>query len=86
MRDGGFRQRCEGAANDAKLAVVTRSGRAASSSIKDGMIKVPAAPIEKLVDATGAGDLFAAGFLFGLAREPGCAKPRRGLAGWRRPR
>ena len=29
---------------------------------------VPAAPIEKLVDATGAGDLFAAGFLFGLAR------------------
>ena len=32
------------------------------------MIAVPAAPIEKLVDATGAGDLFAAGFLFGLAR------------------
>ena len=29
---------------------------------------MPAAPIEQLVDATGAGDLFAAGFLFGLAR------------------
>ena len=28
----------------------------------------PAAPIDKVVDATGAGDLFAAGFLFGLAR------------------
>ncbi len=27
-----------------------------------------AAPIDKLVDATGAGDLFAAGFLVGLAR------------------
>jgi adenosine kinase len=25
-------------------------------------------PIERLVDATGAGDLFAAGFLVGLAR------------------
>ena len=32
------------------------------------MIEVPAAPIRKMVDATGAGDLFAAGFLFGLAR------------------
>jgi adenosine kinase len=29
---------------------------------------VEAAPIDKLVDATGAGDLFAAGFLVGLAR------------------
>ena len=33
------------------------------------MIAVPAAPIEKLVDTTGAGDLFAAGFLFGLVRN-----------------
>ena len=29
---------------------------------------VPASPIERLVDATGAGDLFASGFLVGLAR------------------
>ena len=29
---------------------------------------VPAVPIERLVDATGAGDLFAAGFLVGLSR------------------
>ena len=32
---------------------------------------VPAFPIEKLVDTTGAGDLFAAGFLFGLVRNAG---------------
>jgi adenosine kinase len=32
------------------------------------MVEVPAAPIDRMVDATGAGDLFAAGFLVGLAR------------------
>jgi sugar/nucleoside kinase (ribokinase family) len=53
---------------DAKLAVVTRSEKGCVVISKDDMVAVPAAPIAKLVDATGAGDLFAAGFLFGLAR------------------
>ncbi len=38
---------------------------------KDGVTAVPASPIQKLVDTTGAGDLFAAGFLFGLVRNAG---------------
>jgi sugar/nucleoside kinase (ribokinase family) len=54
--------------NEAKLAVVTRSEKGCAVVSKAGVEAVPAAPIEKLVDATGAGDLFAAGFLFGLAR------------------
>ena len=53
---------------DAKLAVVTRSEKGCVVLSKENAIAVPAAPIGKMVDATGAGDLFAAGFLFGLAR------------------
>jgi adenosine kinase len=30
---------------------------------------VPAFPVARVADTTGAGDLFAAGFLFGLARR-----------------
>ena len=52
---------------DAKLGVVTRSEKGCAVVSKAGMETVPAAPIAKLVDATGAGDLFAAGFLVGLA-------------------
>jgi len=41
---------------------------------RDHVEAVPAHPIKRLVDATGAGDLFAAGFLFGLARGLGHGK------------
>ena len=57
--------------SDAKLAVVTRSEKGCVVASPDGIIAVPAFPIEKMVDTTGAGDLFAAGFLFGLVRGAG---------------
>jgi len=57
--------------SDAKLAVVTRSERGCVVVSSDGVTAVPAFPVEKIVDTTGAGDLFAAGFLFGLARDVG---------------
>jgi sugar/nucleoside kinase (ribokinase family) len=57
--------------NDVKLGVVTRSEKGCVVATKDGVTAVPAFPIEKLVDTTGAGDLFAAGFLFGLVRGAG---------------
>jgi sugar/nucleoside kinase (ribokinase family) len=63
--------------SDARLAVVTRSEKGCVVVAKDATTPVPAAPIKQLVDATGAGDLFAAGFLFGLARgrdHRGCAQ------------
>jgi adenosine kinase len=57
--------------SDVKLAVVTRSEQGCVVASNDGVIAVPAFPVERVVDTTGAGDLFAAGFLFGLARGAG---------------
>ncbi|WP_375413592.1 adenosine kinase [uncultured Bradyrhizobium sp.] len=57
--------------NDVALGVVTRSEKGCVVAVKDGVVSVPAFPIGKLVDTTGAGDLFAAGFLFGLVRGAG---------------
>src|SRR6185503_13251848 len=53
---------------DARLAVVTRSEKGCVVVDKTDALAVPAAAVKRVVDATGAGDLFAAGFLFGLAR------------------
>src|SRR4030088_2879263 len=63
--------------NDVKLGVVTRSEKGCVVATKDGVTAVPAFPIEKLVDTTGAGDLFAAGFLFGLVRGAGLENAAR---------
>jgi len=56
---------------DIGLGVVTRSEKGCVVASKDGVVAVPASPISELVDTTGAGDLFAAGFLFGLVRNAG---------------
>ena len=50
------------------LAVVTRSEQGALAVAGGERVQVPAEPIAKLVDTTGAGDMFAAGFLHGQAQ------------------
>jgi sugar/nucleoside kinase (ribokinase family) len=57
--------------HDTKLGVVTRSEKGCVVASSDGLVAVPACPIKELVDTTGAGELFAAGFLFGLVRDAG---------------
>jgi sugar/nucleoside kinase (ribokinase family) len=50
---------------DCKLAAVTRAEKGATIVRGAETVNVQAFPVRKVVDATGAGDLFAAGFLFG---------------------
>jgi sugar/nucleoside kinase (ribokinase family) len=53
---------------EAKLAVVTRSEKGCVVVSRDAVEAVAAEPVDKVADVTGAGDLFAAGFLVGLSR------------------
>ncbi len=63
---------------DSALAFVTRSEKGALVIAEHDVQAVPAAPIDgELTDTTGAGDQFAAGALFGLARGRAPAESAR---------
>ncbi len=51
---------------DCEIAVLTRSELGCVVVRGDEFHQVPAYPVEKVEDVTGAGDLFASGFLFGF--------------------
>jgi len=48
------------------IAVLTRSERGSDIVTKKEMLHVAPAPVARVIDTTGAGDLYAAGFLYGL--------------------
>ena len=54
-----LRQQCE-------LAAVTVGASGSVIVTADELIEVPAVPVRRVIDTTGAGDLYAAGFLHGL--------------------
>ena len=56
------------AERDCDVVAVTRGAQGALISARGRRTAVPAEPVDHVVDTTGAGDLFAAGFLFGLTR------------------
>ncbi len=55
-------------AEDAEIAAVTLGENGAMAIMNGEIVTVPAFPVDKVEDVTGAGDLFASGFLLGVAR------------------
>ncbi|MDQ1392820.1 MAG: hypothetical protein QOF30_1797 [Acidimicrobiaceae bacterium] len=56
-------------AHRCELVVVTRGAKGSLVVANNQVIEVPAHPVDTVVDTTGAGDLFAAGFLYGLTHD-----------------
>lgn len=55
--------------NLCEIVVVTRGAKGAVAICGKTRYEIPAEPISRVIDTTGAGDLFAAGFLTGFAKD-----------------
>jgi sugar/nucleoside kinase (ribokinase family) len=66
---GDFAQCVEALSKHVGTLVITRGAHGAMAIERDYLVEIPAAPVERIVDTTGAGDLFAAGFLAARCRR-----------------
>jgi sugar/nucleoside kinase (ribokinase family) len=65
---GDFVQCVEALSRHVATLVITRGAHGAVAVERDYIVEVPAAQVDRIVDTTGAGDLFAAGFLAARCR------------------
>jgi len=63
-----FDEAADAALQDCELAVLTRSEEGSVIVGAGETVEVPADPVHQVVDATGAGDLYASGFLYALTQ------------------
>jgi sugar/nucleoside kinase (ribokinase family) len=68
FRLNSFDEAVEAIEGRVEIAALTRGAEGAVTVTKDKLIQTPASPMGKIIDTTGAGDLYAAGFLFGYTR------------------
>ena len=54
--------------NFCPLSAITRSEKGSLIVTSESLIEIEACPVEKVIDTTGAGDQYAAGFLYGLTQ------------------
>jgi sugar/nucleoside kinase (ribokinase family) len=69
-----FETALEAIRKDCRLAAVTRSEKGSVVVRGDETVKVMALSVDEVVDTTGAGDLYAAGFLAGYTQGRGLAE------------
>ena len=63
------REALELARRDCPLVVITRSDKGSIVADREAVHEVDVVPVARVVDTTGAGDLYAAGFLFGVTHD-----------------
>ena len=69
LTDCGALDDCIAALSPKVPTLVITRGPAGALAVEDGStVEVPAVPVDRIVDTTGAGDLFAAGFLSARCR------------------
>ena len=67
----------QAARKDCAIAVVTRSEKGSLIAKGSETVEVAAHSVSKVIDVTGAGDLYAAGFLFGYTKGVGLERSAR---------
>jgi sugar/nucleoside kinase (ribokinase family) len=72
-----FEAAMEAVRKEARIAALTRSEKGSVVIKGSETHAVPSAPVAKVVDTTGAGDLYASGFLYGFTRNKPLAECAR---------